>query len=174
MPEEKKDDNQVLKVIAGVAVGIGFAVGAGVLAYPYVFRIACDKAFDAVDEDKSGELDTAEISSAILMLYNHLNKRLPGWEDPPSKSKIKELVKLVDHDGNNRLNRDEWHEFCKKLKDDGPTFFRRFTGGVSRDVGILPAVAKTSKQMAGGIVSAVPDSVVAGVMSTTSKLVAGI
>merc|ERR1712216_1053952 len=143
MPEEKKDDNQVLKVIAGVAVGIGFAVGAGVLAYPYVFRIACDKAFDAVDEDKSGELDTAEISSAILMLYNH-------------------------------LNRDEWHEFCKKLKDDGPTFFRRFTGGFSRDVGILPAVAKTSKQMAGGIVSAVPDSVVAGVMSTASKLVAGI
>ena len=58
--------------------------------------------------------------------------------------------------------------------NDGPKFFKRMTGGVSRNVGVLPAAAKASKQALGTVGSAIPESCVAGVMSTATKLVAGI
>mmetsp|Transcript_12327 Transcript_12327/g.32778 ORF Transcript_12327/g.32778 Transcript_12327/m.32778 type:complete len:100 (-) Transcript_12327:362-661(-) len=57
-----------VKAVAAVAMSFAAAVGISTLAYPRVFRIACERAFDFVDEDSSGELDTSEIMTAVLMV----------------------------------------------------------------------------------------------------------
>ena len=68
-----------VKAVAAVAMSFAAAVGISTLAYPRVFRIACERAFDFVDEDSSGELDTSEIMTAVLMVrrckYIFPNKR---------------------------------------------------------------------------------------------------
>ena len=165
---------EVLKTLAKAALGVGAVIGAGVIAYPFAFRAACSAAFSRVDHDKNGELDVSEVKAAIYELYNALNKRLPGWEDPPSTEDIKKAMATVDADNNGKLNKEEWMKFCDEFFKDGPKFFKRMTGGVSRNVGVLPAAAKASKQALGTVGSAIPESCVAGVMSTATKLVAGI
>lgn len=41
-----------------------------------------------VDRNKNGVIEEVEIEVAVYKLYNIINKRLPGWKDPPSRSQI--------------------------------------------------------------------------------------
>ena len=58
-----------------------------------------------VDYNKDGRLEALEIEIAILKLYNIINKRLPGWQNPPTRPKIQEALKLFDEDGNGTLDK---------------------------------------------------------------------
>jgi hypothetical protein len=41
-----------------------------------------------VDVDNSGYVEAMEVEVAIYRLYNIINKRLPGWQDPPKRTEI--------------------------------------------------------------------------------------
>ena len=47
---------------------------------------------------------TAQV--AILNLYNIVNKRLPGWQDPPTRARIKTALKEYDTNQDGVLNQE--------------------------------------------------------------------
>jgi hypothetical protein len=44
--------------------------------------------FAKVDYNKNGMIEPLEVEVAILSMYNIVNKRLPGWQDPPTRDAI--------------------------------------------------------------------------------------
>lgn len=56
--------------------------------FNFLFRKMCHRIFKAVDMDNSGFVETMEVEVAIYRLYNIINKRIPGWSDPPSRKDI--------------------------------------------------------------------------------------
>jgi hypothetical protein len=56
--------------------------------FNFLFRRMCYAMFDKVDRDKSGYIEAIEVEVAIYRLYNIINKRLPGWQDPPTRQQI--------------------------------------------------------------------------------------
>ncbi len=41
---------------------------------------------------------------AVLNLYNVVNKRLPGWQDPPTRARIKAALLEYDYNKDSVLN----------------------------------------------------------------------
>ncbi len=66
--------------------------------------------YDQVDYNKDGKLEPLEIEIAILKIYNIINKRLPGWQNPPTRPQIQAALKAFDVDGNGFLDR--WVRPC--------------------------------------------------------------
>lgn len=60
---------------------------------------------DQVDYNKDGKLEALEIEIAILKIYNIINKRLPGWQNPPTRQQINAAFRLFDVDGNGTLDK---------------------------------------------------------------------
>ena len=44
------------------------------------------------------QIEAIEAEVAILSLYNVVNKRVPGWQDPPSRARIMESLKVFETD----------------------------------------------------------------------------
>jgi hypothetical protein len=63
--------------------------------FNFLFRRMCYAIFDKVDIDKSGYIEAMEVEVAIYRVYNIINKRLPGWQDPPTRAQI-----MVCYDAN--------------------------------------------------------------------------
>lgn len=61
--------------------------------FNFLFRRMCYSMFDKVDRDKSGYIEAIEVEVAIYRLYNIINKRLPGWQDPPTRQQI--MVRFI-------------------------------------------------------------------------------
>ena len=68
-----------------------------------------DQMFNQVDYNNDGRLDPLEIEIAILHVYNVINKRLPGWQNPPTRKQIQTALTVFDVDGNGTL--DKWVTF---------------------------------------------------------------
>lgn len=58
-----------------------------------------------VDYNNDNKLEELEIEIAILKIYNLINKRLPGWQNPPTRDQIKAALKVFDVDGNGYLDK---------------------------------------------------------------------
>lgn len=58
-----------------------------------------------VDYNKDGRLEPLEVEIAILKMYNVINKRLPGWQNPPTRPQIQAALKIFDEDGNGALDK---------------------------------------------------------------------
>jgi hypothetical protein len=56
--------------------------------FNYLFRRMCYRIHKSVDVDKSGFVESMEVEVAIYRLYNIINKRIPGWSDPPTRLEI--------------------------------------------------------------------------------------
>jgi len=148
--------------IGKCALAAAAATGVGAVCRPLAFRWACDRAFDRIDTDGSGDLDDLEIHLALYEMFNSLNKRLPGWDDPPSRAEVAEAIKKVDKDENGRLDRKEFLEFCRQFNAYGPgRFFKRVGGSCTAEVGVYPAAAKATKE-AIGYMGGLSESVLAG------------
>lgn len=75
----------------------------------FIHRII-DQIFNQVDYNKDGRLEPLEIEIAILHVYNIINKRLPGWQNPPTRKQIQTALSVFDVDGNGTL--DKWVSLC--------------------------------------------------------------
>ena len=56
---------------------------------------------------------------AILSLYNVINKRLPGWQDPPTRDAIQAAVQSLMDDGTYDKLLKKWN--LESFKIDEPT-----------------------------------------------------
>ncbi|KAJ4962739.1 hypothetical protein NE237_022678 [Protea cynaroides] len=71
--------------------------------------------------DNSGKvtLTFEELYISILLVYNDINKHLPGSHiDPPSKVQVKAMMETYDLNLDGELNREEFVEFIKKMTAD--------------------------------------------------------
>lgn len=72
----------------------------------WLIRRIIDAVFHQVDYNNDGRLEPLEIEIAILKVYNIINKRLPGWQNPPTRAQIRTALSVFDVDGNGAL--DKW------------------------------------------------------------------
>ncbi|CAL8464704.1 g4239 [Coccomyxa elongata] len=110
--------------------------------FNWLFRQLCGQVFNQVDYNKDGKLEPLEIEIAILKIYNIINKRLPGWQNPPTRPQIQAALKVFDVDGNGYLDRWEFVAFASDLVHSGPdTFFARVGKEAAIRTAIVPGAA---------------------------------
>lgn len=110
----------------------------------------CYRIFKSVDRNNNGHIENIEVEIAIYQLYNIINKRLPGWQDPPSRTDIQIAFTNFDKDQNGTLDKDEFVEFSRGLVKNGPDmFFSRIGKDTITKTAVLP-VATRGIQMGAG------------------------
>eukprot|EP00882_Tetradesmus_deserticola_P007803 GHRQ01008214.1.p2 GENE.GHRQ01008214.1~~GHRQ01008214.1.p2 ORF type:complete len:114 (+),score=52.76 GHRQ01008214.1:275-616(+) len=87
--------------------------------FDYLFSWMCKRVFRKVDYNSNGLIEPLEVEVAILTLYNIVNKRLPGWQDPPTRDAIQAALKSFDDDHNGALDAAEFERFAKSLMSTG-------------------------------------------------------
>lgn len=158
-----------LKVIGAVGVGFGASKALG----PKVLRLICDKCFDKIDSNKNGYLDHMELQLCVYEVYNLLNKRFPGWSDPPPRANILTGLKEFDTNNDNQLDKNEFFEFTKKLfRDGGDKFFKRVSATGTKDMVAVPAITPVLKKAIPAL-AAIPDSLLSPVVGQLAGMVAG-
>ncbi|CAL5224596.1 g7307 [Coccomyxa viridis] len=106
----------------------------------FIHRII-DQIFNQVDYNNNGRLEPVEIEIAILKVYNIINKRLPGWQNPPTRKQIQTALTVFDVDGNGTLDKWEFYEFTKSMTSSGPdTFFKRVGTSAVIRTAFIPGV----------------------------------
>ncbi|XP_054779719.1 uncharacterized protein LOC129288732 [Prosopis cineraria] len=83
-------------------------------------RKITDKAFESLkNEEEKAQLTFEDLYIAVLLVYNDLNKHLPGPHfDPPSKDRVKQVMKECDVNPDGKIDRDEFYEFIKRMTGD--------------------------------------------------------
>lgn len=82
------------------------------------------------------------VHASQSQLYNLINKRLPGWQDPPRRNEIMEALRAYDEDGNGTLDEKEFEAFARSLMKTGPdAFFSRVGKSAVVHTAFLPAAA---------------------------------
>eukprot|EP00878_Enallax_costatus_P006262 GHUV01006565.1.p1 GENE.GHUV01006565.1~~GHUV01006565.1.p1 ORF type:complete len:155 (+),score=51.12 GHUV01006565.1:143-607(+) len=118
--------------------------------FDYLFSWMCRRVFAKVDYNKNGLIEPLEVEVAVLNLYNIVNKRLPGWQDPPSRDEIQAALKAFDDDHNGSLDQKEFERFSKSLMKSGPdVFFARVGKDAIVKTALLPAVTVGVKNASG-------------------------
>ncbi|XP_076949170.1 uncharacterized protein LOC143621723 [Bidens hawaiensis] len=133
-------------------------------------RKISDKVFDYYKNDSGrATMSFEDLYIAVLLVYNDINKRLPGPHfDPPTKDQIRTLMKECDLDLDGGLNREEFEEFVKKMTADT---FVYVTQGLIITLAVAPAVAMATKRSTEGVpgigkvVQKIPSSVYAGLIT---------
>lgn len=127
--------------------------------FNWLFRKLCQRVFKQVDRDANGKIDKLEVEIAVLYLYNVINKRLPGWQDPPNSEDIQAALNIYDKDGNGVLDVDEFTEFSRGLLKSGPdVFFARVGKSAMVNTAFLPTAAFVVQRGARGLgLGGIPD-----------------
>uniref|UniRef100_A0A383V315 EF-hand domain-containing protein n=1 Tax=Tetradesmus obliquus TaxID=3088 RepID=A0A383V315_TETOB len=118
--------------------------------FDYLFSWMCKRVFKKVDYNNNGLIEPLEVEVAILALYNIINKRLPGWQDPPNRDAIQAALKSFDDDHNGALDDREFERFAKSLMSTGPDmFFARVGKDAVVKTALLPALTVGVKKAGG-------------------------
>ncbi|KAL6569701.1 hypothetical protein OROMI_014215 [Orobanche minor] len=133
-------------------------------------RMITDRVFDRVKNDTGrGNLTFEELYIAILLVYNDLNKRLPGPHfDPPTKEQLKNLMQEFDINLDGELNREEFAKFVRRITRDA---FISVSQGLIVTLAVAPAVALLTKRTSenvpgvGKLVQKIPNSVYASLVT---------
>ncbi|BBN07881.1 hypothetical protein MPTK1_4g06990 [Marchantia polymorpha subsp. ruderalis] len=111
-----------------------------------------------------------ELYTAILLVYNDINKKIPGpHHDPPAREEVQEILKTFDTNQNGVLDREEFAAFLEKFTSD-------LYVGISKNVLIFsigaPVLAMVAKRATeqlptvGPVVKRVPNFVYATLITT--------
>eukprot|EP00246_Nothoceros_aenigmaticus_P001331 TRINITY_DN11847_c0_g1_i2.p1 TRINITY_DN11847_c0_g1~~TRINITY_DN11847_c0_g1_i2.p1 ORF type:complete len:198 (-),score=27.69 TRINITY_DN11847_c0_g1_i2:1141-1734(-) len=142
-------------------------------------RQIIDKVFERFTSTAIGDtLGAQELYTAILLVYNDINKNFPGpHHDPPSKPEVDELLKTFDANRNGVLDRAEFTDFVQQ-----------FTTNVTKQISInvvifalvAPGLAILTKgatermPVVGNVVKKTPNAVYASLISALIALTAKI
>ncbi|KAJ8464635.1 hypothetical protein OPV22_027187 [Ensete ventricosum] len=135
-------------------------------------RKITDRAFDHIRDESSDSRDGLtfeDVYIAVLCVFNDINKHLPGpHHDPPTKDKLRSLMKEHDVNLDGLLDREEFAEFIRKLTAETLT-------AVSQSLIIAlilaPTVALMTKKATEGVpgvgkmVQKLPNSVYASIIT---------
>ncbi|KAL2631237.1 hypothetical protein R1flu_015923 [Riccia fluitans] len=134
-------------------------------------RLIIDKVFDHFTAHSGSEkLTFHELYTAILLVYNDINKKIPGpHHDPPSREEVRKILETFDTNQNGVLDRNEFAAFLEKFTSD-------LYVGLSKNVLIfaigaplLAMVAKRATEQVptvGPVVKRVPNFIYASLITT--------
>lgn len=113
-----------------------------------------------------------------------VNKRLPGWQNPPSRDAIRKALAVFDTNKDGVLSQREFESFSKDLVQCGPdAFFKRTAQNYLLTTGVLPAAAVALKKLASnelgrslglGAFSGAPSVILAPALGATVKMIRGL
>lgn len=133
-------------------------------------RKITDKVYDRV-QNQSGKatLTFEELYIAVLLVYNDLNKRLPGPHfDPPSKEEVRTLIQECDINLDGEIDREEFVTFIKRLTAGA---FVTVSQGLILTLVVAPTVAMATKKATEGVpgvgkvVQKLPNSIYASIVT---------
>ncbi|KAJ7961660.1 Calcium-binding EF-hand [Quillaja saponaria] len=133
-------------------------------------RKITDKVFDRVkNQAGTANLTFEDLYIAVLLVYNDLNKRLPGPHfDPPSKEQVRASIKDCDINLDGEINSEEFVRFIQKLTADT---FIVVSQGLIITLVVAPSVAMATKRATEGVpgvgkvVQKLPNSVYASLVT---------
>ncbi|KAF5195296.1 Calcium-binding ef hand family protein [Thalictrum thalictroides] len=133
-------------------------------------RKITDRVFDRF-KDEAGKANLAfeDLYIAVLLVYNDLNKHLPGPHfDPPTKAQVKAAIEAYDVNLDGELDREEFAGFIKKLTSD---MLSTVSQGLIIALVAAPTVALLTKRATEGVpgvgkvVQKIPSSVYASLVT---------
>lgn len=77
------------------------------------FQKFADRLFENADVNKDGTLDMNETYEMVLKLYVKLNRK--AAIPPPSREKVQQIFQSTDHNGDNRISRQEFNALASIL-----------------------------------------------------------
>ncbi|KAG9139121.1 hypothetical protein Leryth_025418 [Lithospermum erythrorhizon] len=130
------------------------------------------KVLNRIKHDAGREkLTFEEIYIAVLLVYNDINKRLPGPHfDPPTRERVRAVMQECDMNLDGELDPDEFTEFIKCLTKDT---FIVVSQGLIITLAVAPTIALLTKRTTEGVpgvgkvVEKVPNSVYASLVTLT-------
>ncbi|CAO2835155.1 unnamed protein product [Amaranthus hypochondriacus] len=133
-------------------------------------RKITDKVFDRIQSHTTHvTLSFEELYIAVLIVYNDINKYLPGPHfDPPSKDKVKTLMQQCDVNLDGEIDREEFVKLMTELTQDT---FSTVSQGLIISLVVAPSVALATKRATEGVpgvgkvVQKLPSSVYASLVT---------
>ncbi|KAL6323017.1 hypothetical protein AAG906_023635 [Vitis piasezkii] len=133
-------------------------------------RKITDKVFDHIkNDDGRANLTFEDLYIAVLLVYNDMNKKLPGPHfDPPSKELVREKIQECDINLDGEIDREEFGAFIQKLTVDA---FITVSQGLLITLVVAPTVAVATKRATEGVpgvgkvVQRLPNSVYASLIT---------
>ncbi|XP_030966852.1 uncharacterized protein LOC126721780 [Quercus robur] len=133
-------------------------------------RKISDKVFDRI-KSQSGtvSLTFEDLYIAILLVYNDINKNLPGPHfDPPSKERVKEMITDCDLNLDGEIDHEEFVKFIQQLTAET---LIAVSQGLIVSLVVAPTVAMATKRATEGVpgvgkvVQRLPNSVYASLVT---------
>lgn len=133
-------------------------------------RKITDRVFDHFkNETGCASLTFEELYIAVLLVYNDLNKYLPGPHfDPPSKEQVQAMVQKCDINLDGEIDREEFEGFIQQLTEDTLSLVSEgliVTLAVAPTLAILTKRATEGVPGVGKVVQRLPNSVYASLVT---------
>ncbi|XP_052194798.1 uncharacterized protein LOC127802808 [Diospyros lotus] len=133
-------------------------------------RKIINNAFDRVKNDTGrANLTFEDLYISVLLVYNEINKRLPGPHfDPPTKEQVRAMMQDYDLNLDGELDREEFAKFIQQLTADTVIAVSQ---GLIITLAVAPVVALMTKKTTEGIpgvgkvVQRLPNSVYASLVT---------
>ncbi|XP_065851874.1 uncharacterized protein [Euphorbia lathyris] len=133
-------------------------------------KVITDRVFKRV-KNQSGKdtLSFEDLYIAVLLVYNDINKRLPGPHfDPPSKDQVRTMMQECDVNFDGEIDNEEFVKFILKLTSDT---FVLVSQGLLVTLIVAPTVAMATKKATEGVpgvgkvLQKVPNSIYASLVT---------
>lgn len=133
-------------------------------------RLITDKVYDKIkNQSGSANLTFEDVYIGVLLVYNDINKRLPGPHfDPPSKDQVRTLMQECDLNLDGELDHEEFVKFVQRLTADT---FIVVSQGLIITLVVAPTVAMATKKATEGVpgvgkvVQKLPNSIYASIVT---------
>ncbi|KAG4121918.1 hypothetical protein ERO13_D11G235900v2 [Gossypium hirsutum] len=133
-------------------------------------RKISDKVYERITvQSGSATLTFENLYIAVLLVYNDINKLLPGPHfDPPSKELVRSMMQECDFNLDGELDHEEFVEFIQRLTTDTLIVVSQ---GLIVTLVVAPTVAMTTKKATEGVpgvgkvVQKLPNSIYASLVT---------
>ncbi|KAI4356159.1 hypothetical protein L6164_000202 [Bauhinia variegata] len=134
-----------------------------------------DRVFDSMkNQSEKASLSFEDLYIAVLLVYNDINKYLPGPHfDPPSKDEVRAVMQDCDINFDGEIDRDEFLRFIKLMTADT---FTVVSQGLIITLVVAPTVAVATKRATEGVpgvgkvVQRLPNAVYASIVTLAAVL----
>ncbi|KAJ9131843.1 hypothetical protein P3X46_005269 [Hevea brasiliensis] len=133
-------------------------------------RLITDRVFNRVkNESGRADLSFEDLYIAVLLVYNDINKLLPGPHfDPPSKDQVRTMIQECDLNLDGGIDHDEFVKFIQRLTADT---FIVVSQGLILTLIVAPTFAMATKKATEGVpgvgkvVQKLPNSIYASLVT---------
>ncbi|KAK8713117.1 hypothetical protein V6N13_148343 [Hibiscus sabdariffa] len=132
-------------------------------------RKISDKVYERITDQSGATLTFENLYISVLLVYNDINKRLPGPHfDPPSKEQVRSMMQECDFNLDGELDHEEFVEFIQLLTTDTLIVVSQ---GLIVTLVVAPTVAMATKKATEGVpgvgkvVQKLPNSIYASLVT---------